>query len=73
MFLYSTVSTLNPAPSQFPIGIILSRTKRIESKGELTNRRNSGDDFTELELVEDGGLTSGVKTDHQDAHLLATP
>lgn len=39
----------------------------------LTNRGNSGDDFTELELVQDGGLTGGVKTDHQDAHLLATP
>lgn len=43
------------------------------SRGGLTNRGNGGDDFTELELVQDGGLTSGVKTDHQDAHLLAAP
>lgn len=42
-------------------------------KSGLTNRGNSGDDFTELKLVQDGGLTGGVKTDHQDAHLLATP
>lgn len=39
----------------------------------LTDCRNGGDDFTELELVQDGGLTGGVKTDHQDAHLLAAP
>ena len=33
---------------------------------------NSGDgvdDLSELELVEDGGLASGVKTDHEDSHL----
>lgn len=39
----------------------------------LTDGGNGGDDFTELELVEDGGLSGGVKTDHQDSHLLATP
>lgn len=42
-------------------------------KCELTDRRDGGDDFTQLELVQDGGLSGGVKTDHQDSHLLATP
>lgn len=41
--------------------------------GGLTDRRDCGDDFTELQLVEDGGLSGSVKTDHQDSHLLATP
>lgn len=40
---------------------------------ELTDRRDGGDDFTKLQLVQDGGLSGGVKTDHQDSHLLATP
>jgi len=31
---------------------------------------DGGDDFTKLELVQDGGLTSSVETDHQNAHLL---
>jgi len=39
----------------------------------LTDRGNGGDDFTELQLVQNGGLSGGVKTDHQDSHLLATP
>ena len=34
-----------------------------------TNSGDSCDDFTELELVENSGLTSGVKTDHEDANL----
>lgn len=86
MFLYSTVSTLNPALSvsfregyqHFPNGL-LNCEERITvspvdgSGGGLTNRGNSGDDFTELELVQNGGLTGGVKTDHQNAHLLAAP
>lgn len=42
-------------------------------RGGLTDRGDGGDDFTKFELVEDGGLTGGIKTDHQDSHLLATP
>ena len=33
------------------------------------NRGDGVDDLTELELVEDGCLASGIKTDHEDAHL----
>ena len=33
------------------------------------NRRDGVDDLTELKLVEDSGLASGVKTNHEDAHL----
>jgi len=31
---------------------------------------DGGDDLAELELVEDGGLTSRVETNHEDPHLL---
>lgn len=31
-----------------------------------TNSRNGRDDFTQLELVEDGSFTSSVETNHQD-------
>lgn len=30
---------------------------------------NGGDDLTELELVEHGGLTSGIEADHENTHL----
>ena len=35
-----------------------------------TYGRDGGDDLTELELVEDGGLPCSVEADHEDAHLL---
>lgn len=35
----------------------------------LTNGRDGGDDFSELELVQDGGLTGGIETHHQNSHL----
>ena len=38
-----------------------------------TNCGNSGDDFTELQLVEDCGLSGRVQTDHENAHLLLAP
>ena len=34
-----------------------------------TNGGDGGDDLAELELVQDGGFTGGVETDHEDAHL----
>lgn len=39
-------------------------------KKRLTNSGNCCDDLTELELVQDGGLTSGIETNHQNSHLL---
>lgn len=45
----------------------------IKGGSGLTNGGDGGDNFTELELVQDGGLSGGVETDHQDSHLLATP
>lgn len=61
MFLYSTVSTLKPLDSIHTISPC--RTRQTTSR--LTNSGDGGDDFTELELVEDGGLTSGIKTNLQ--------
>jgi len=29
--------------------------------------------LAELQLVEDGGLSSGVKTDHEDSHFFLSP
>lgn len=42
----------------------------------LLNHTNGGDrghDFTQLELVEDGGLSGSVQSDHQNSHLLLAP
>jgi hypothetical protein len=35
--------------------------------------RDGGDDLTKLQLVEDGGFTGSIKTDHQNSHLLLPP
>ena len=60
MFLYSTVSTLKPAEV---------RTK-THSAGRQTDGGDGGHDLTQLELVQNCGLSSCVKSDHQNAHLL---
>ena len=39
----------------------------------LTDCGNGGDDFTELQLVQNGGLSGGVETNHEDSHLLLAP
>jgi hypothetical protein len=36
----------------------------------LTDGRNGGDDLPKLQLVQNSGLTSGVETYHENAHLL---
>ncbi len=41
--------------------------------GGPTNGGDSGDDFAQLQLVENGGLSGGVQTNHQDSHLLLPP
>ena len=38
-----------------------------------TDCGNCGDDFTELQLVQNSGLSSGIETDHQNSHLLLAP
>lgn len=40
---------------------------------ERTNGGNRGDNFAELELIENRGLSGSVETDHQDSHLLLPP
>lgn len=54
--------------------IIIKRGKindeHNQEGSELTNGGDSGDDFTELELVQDGGLTSSIETHHQNPHFL---
>ena len=42
----------------------------LDSLHVETDSGNGSDDLTELELVEDSGLTSGIEADHEDAHLL---
>jgi len=37
---------------------------------KLTNSRDGGDNFSKLELVENGGLTSRIETNHQNSHFL---
>lgn len=47
---------------------------RIPRVSEIrTDSGNGGNDFAELELVQNRGLSGCVKTDHQDSHLLLTP
>ena len=36
------------------------------------NSGDSGDDLAQLQLVQDGGLTGSIETDHKDTHLLLT-
>lgn len=85
MFLYSTVSTLNPARSNSG-GKLRHAGPRTPSQGApmgrgpcpvppqplalLTYGGDGGDDLPQLQLVEDGGLPSGVQPHHQDPHLL---
>ena len=38
-----------------------------------TDGGNGGHDFTQLQLVEDGGLSGSVQADHQNSHLLLAP
>ena len=50
-----------------------NRTKRGKKRNrvqKLTNGRNCCNDLSELELVEDSGLTSSIKTNHQNSHFL---
>lgn len=38
-----------------------------------TNGRDGGDNFAQLELVQDGSFSSCVQTNHQNSHLLLAP
>lgn len=40
------------------------------SRGTLTNGRDSGDDFTQLEFIKDCSFSRRVETDHEDSHFL---
>lgn len=62
IFLYSTVSTLKP--------VIRREVKRIRSRATgfrqgryITDRRNRGDNFAKLELVQNRSFTSSVQAD----------
>jgi len=38
-----------------------------------SNCRNGCDNFTKLQLVENGSLSGSIQTDHQNSHLLLSP
>jgi hypothetical protein len=38
-----------------------------------TDSRDCCDDFTKLQLVQDGCLSGGIKTNHENTHLLLSP
>jgi len=48
----------------------LEEKKKVKERERYTNGGNGGDDLSELEFVENGGLTGGVETDHKYTHLL---
>lgn len=83
MFLYSTVSTLNPAGSDSggklrhrepPAPLQRSpdgeRSLLSDPPAQPTDGGDGGDNLPQFELVEDGGLPSSVQPHHQDPHLL---
>lgn len=45
----------------------------LDSLDVETDCGDGGDDFTELQLVEDGGLSGGIETNHENSHLLLSP
>lgn len=42
----------------------------LQCGGWLTNGRDCGNNFSQFELVQDGGLSSSIQSYHQDPHLL---
>jgi hypothetical protein len=48
----------------------VSRTAELQGETQRTDCRDGGDDFAQFELVQNGRLTGGVESDHEDAHLL---
>lgn len=60
MFLYSTVSTLKPGMTN-----VLRVLFLLETRTQLTDGGDCGNDFTKLELVQDGRLASSIETDLQ--------
>lgn len=79
MFLYSTVSTLKPLRHRCQSKARLIRLETggweysassVGEAGRLTDGGDSGDDFAELELVQNCGLSSSVQTHHENSHLL---
>jgi hypothetical protein len=68
MFLYSTVSTLKPE------GRTVSALRGLGSRtSRRTNGGDRGDDFTELQLVQNGRLSGSIEANHQNTHLLLAP
>ena len=51
----------------------LAMTRQDTTRRGRTDGGDGGDDFTKLELVENRRLSCGVKTHHQDSHLLLAP
>lgn len=51
--------------------IPLSKWKEstFQKQGGHTNSRDSGDNLSQFQLVEDGGFPSSIKTHHKDSHL----
>jgi hypothetical protein len=47
------------------VDVLVLHSLNIETDG-----RNCCDDFAELQLVENGGLTSSIETNHKNTHLL---
>jgi len=45
----------------------------FDSLNVETNRGDGCDDFTQLELIQNCGLSGSVQTNHQDSHLLLSP
>lgn len=49
---------------------VLGARSGVGASTRLTDGGDSGDDFAELELVENGGLSGSIQTHHENSHLL---
>lgn len=52
-------------------GCVMTRGKRDKAK-LLTDGRDCGDDLSQFELVQDGGLAGSIQPHHQNPHLFFT-
>lgn len=50
------------------------RLADVEGVGRrLTDCGDGGNNFTELQLIQNGSLSGSVETDHENSHLLLPP
>jgi hypothetical protein len=57
----------------WPSNISISALIELGGEGKRTDCGDGGDDFTEFQFIQNGGLSGSIKTDHQNTHFLLAP